>query len=86
MSRHKKALNEVNRVERGNALFALFVILTVLVVTGLCGFIYYKVKKSHMVKTAKTKFSDDPLEQMLLEGNRHLSRHQHIKLFKRYEV
>jgi hypothetical protein len=64
----KKALNEVNRVERGNALFALFVILTVLVVTGLCGFIYYKVKKSHMVKTAKTKFSDDPLEQMLLEG------------------
>ena len=64
----KKALNEVNRVERGNALFALFVILTVLVVTGLCGFIYYKVKKSHMIKTAKTKFSDDPLEQMLLEG------------------
>lgn len=64
----KKALNEVNRVERGNALFALFVILTVLVVTGLCGFIYYKVKKSHMVKTAKTKFSDNPLEQMLLEG------------------
>ena len=64
----KKALNEVNRVERGNALFALFVILTVLAVTGLCGFIYYKVKKSYMVKTAKTKFSDDPLEQMLLEG------------------
>ena len=64
----KKALNEVNRVERGNALFAIFVILTVFVVTGLCGFIYYKVKKSNMVKTAKTKFSDDPLEQRLLEG------------------
>lgn len=64
----KKALNEVNRVERGNALFALFVILTVLAVTGLCGFIYYKVKKSNMVNTVKTKFSDAPLEQRLLEG------------------
>jgi len=64
----KKALNEVNRVERGNALFALFVILTMLAVTGLCGFIYYKVKKSNPVKTAKTKFSDGPLEQKLLEG------------------
>lgn len=64
----KKALNEVSRVERGNALFAVFVILTVLAVIGLCGFIYYKVKKSSMAKTVKTKFSDDPLEQKLLEG------------------
>lgn len=64
----KKALNEVHRVERGNTIFAVFLILTVLAVIGLCGFIYYKVKKSSMVKTAKTKFSDDPLEQNLLEG------------------
>lgn len=64
----KKALNEVNRVERGNALFALFVILMVLAVIGLCGFIYYKVKKSNQVRTAKTKSSDDPLEHKLLEG------------------
>ena len=64
----KKALNAVNRVERGNTLFAIFVILTLLAVISLCGFIYYKVKKSSMVKTTKTKLSDDPLEQKLLEG------------------
>ena len=64
----KKALNEVNRVERENTLFAIFVILTLLAVIGLSGFIYYKVKKFSMVKTTKTKFSDDPLEQKLLEG------------------
>ena len=64
----KKALNAVNRVERENTRFAIFVILTLLAVIGLCGFIYYKVKKSSMVKTTKTKLSDDPLEQKLLEG------------------
>ena len=64
----KKALNAVNRVERENTLFAIFVILTLLAVISLCGFIYYKVKKSSMVKTTKTKLSDDPLEQKLLEG------------------
>ena len=64
----KKALNEVKRVERGNALFAMFVILTVLAVVGLCGFIYYKVKKSNQVKTVKTISSEDPLELKLLEG------------------
>ena len=64
----KNALNAVNRVERENTLFAIFVILTLLAVISLCGFVYYKVKKSSMVKTTKTKLSDDPLEQKLLEG------------------
>ena len=64
----KKVLNAFNRVERENTLFAIFVILTLLAVISLCGFIYYKVKKSSMVKTTKTKLSDDPLEQKLLEG------------------
>lgn len=64
----KKALNEVKRVERGNALFAIFVILMVLAVIGLCGFIYYKVKKYNQVKTVKAISSDNPLEQKLLEG------------------
>lgn len=64
----KKALNAVNRVERENTLFAIFVILTLLAVISLCGFICYKVKKPSMVKTTKTKLSDDPLEQKLLEG------------------
>ena len=64
----KKVLNAVNRVERENTLFAIFVILTLLAVISLCGFIYYKVKKSSMVKATKIKLSDDPLEQKLLEG------------------
>ena len=64
----KKVLNAFNRVERENTLFAIFVILTLLAVISLCGFIYYKVKKSSMVKITKTKLSDDPLEQKLLEG------------------
>lgn len=64
----KKVLNDVNRIQRENLAFALFVLFTVLAVTGLCGFVYFKVKKTHSSNAIKQASSENPLEQKLLEG------------------
>ncbi len=62
----KRMLNEVNRVKRENLGFAMFVLFTMLIVIGLCGFIYFKVKKAN--SGVKIKPAESSLEQKLNEG------------------